>query len=102
MGARALRPHLSPALTLLVLLLFLGGLGRLLLLGGRGLQQAGRELLQHLQVSSTIPVGRPDTADLHGLEDAEPLPLGQKLVPLLGLQFLANLVVLRVGTLLAG
>lgn len=94
----------SPSgLTLLIFCSFFATfLCLLLLLWHRWIQDTGCELLQHLQVrvgAAVLCCPFPDTANLHRLEDMEPLPLGYQLVPLLCFQLLTNLLVLWVTLL---
>lgn len=67
------------------------------------IQQARGELLQQLQVGACAVgcLSRPHASHLHRLQYSEALALGEELIPLLGLQFLAYFVVLRVRTFLA-
>lgn len=95
----------SPSgLTLLIFCSFFATFLCLLLFLWHGwLQDTGCELLQHLQVCVGAAVlcccPFPDTANLHGLEDVEPLALGYQLIPLLCFQLLTNLLVLWVTLL---
>lgn len=95
---------LSPSgLTLLIFCSFFATfLCLLLLLWHRWIQDTGCELLEHLQVGVgavvlCCPV--PHTANLHRLQDVEPLPLGYQLIPFLCFQLLTNLLVLWVTLL---